>query len=129
LTGPFSLIRELLSTTDKVISISQHRSTLQIILGGFVEITSPFLEDMKKSGFVFKGIYNYIDPRSLPQNLQIDTSDECDVPRFVWTFIHFQDTELPPIKVGDAVKSFFTVDEQTKESKEESVNLEANSPI
>jgi hypothetical protein len=134
LTGPFSLIRELLSNTDEVISISQRGRILQITLGGFVQLTSPFLEEMKKSGFVLKGIHNLIDRRSLPQNIEIDTSDECDVPTFVWTIIRFHDTEFkdrelppaPPIEHGD---DYFAVDEQTKESKGEEVNLEANSSI
>jgi hypothetical protein len=137
LTGPFSLIRDLLRHTDELISISQYGGILRITLGGFVQITSPFLEEMKKSGFVLRSFHNLIDRRSLPQNIEIDTSDECDVPTFVWTIIRFQDTEFkdrelppaPPIEVGDDVKSFFAVDEQTKESKEEDVNLEVNSPI
>jgi hypothetical protein len=131
LTGPFSLIRDLLENTDKVISISQRGRILQITLGGFVQLTSKFLEEMKKSGFVVTGIHNLIDRRSLPQNIEIDTSDECDVPTFVWTTILFHDTEFkdrelppaPPIEHGD---DYFAVDEQTKESK---VNLEANSSI
>ena len=134
MTGTFNLIRELLSNTDEVISIFQRGRILQITLGGFVQITSPFLEEMKKSGFVLKGIHNLIDRRSLPQNIEIDTSDECDVPTFVWTIIRFHDTEFkdrelppaPPIEHGD---DYFAVDEQTKESKGEEVNLEANSSI
>jgi hypothetical protein len=121
-TGPFSLIRDLLSNTDKVISISQYGRILQITLGGFVEITSPFLEKMKKSGFVLKGIHNVIDPEFRVEDLErVERGMDGDVPIFVWTIIRFKDTELPPIEHGD---DYFAVDEQTKESK---VNLEANS--
>jgi hypothetical protein len=133
LTGTFNLIRELLSNTDKVISISQRGRILQITLGGFVQITSPFLEEMKKSGFVLKGIHNVIDPEFRVEDLErVERGMDGDVPIFVWTIIRFKDTELPPptpIEDGNDVKSFFAVDEQTKESKGEDVNLEANSPI
>jgi hypothetical protein len=121
LTGTFNLIRELLSSTDKVISIFQHRGFLKITLSGFVQITSPFLEEMKESGFVFKGIRILIDRHSVPHNIEIDISDDSNVPTFVWTIIVFQDTEFKDRELPPAPQikhSEFAVDLNEREQSE-----------
>jgi hypothetical protein len=133
LTGPFSLIRELLDYTENV-SICQVEGILEITLDGFAVVTSKFLEGMKKSGFVLENIRNSIDPEFVSQDLEGPLRMECqhDVPTFVCTIIRFKDTELPPIEDGGDRKcdnEIIAVDEQARESKDEDVDLEINSPI
>jgi hypothetical protein len=103
LTGPFSLIRELSTHTESVISICHVEGILEITLYGFAIVTSKFLEGMKKSGFVLVNIRNSIDPEFLSKDLEGPLKMEClhDVPIFVWTIIRFKDKELPPLEDDD----------------------------
>jgi len=129
LTGPFSLIRELSTHTENVISICHAEGILEITLDGFAVVTSQFLEGMKKSGFVLVNIRNSIDPEFLSQDLEEPLRMECvhDVPIFVWTIIRFKDTDLPPLEEGDddgGANEIIAIDKQTRNSDEEDKALE-----
>jgi hypothetical protein len=128
-TGPFSLIRELSTHTENIISICHAEGILEIILDGFAVVTSQFLEGMKKSSFVLVNIRNSIDPEFLSQDLEEPLKMECvhDVPIFVWTIIRFKDTELPPLEEGDddgGANEIIAIDKQTRNSDEEDRDLE-----
>jgi hypothetical protein len=129
LTGPFSLIRELMTHSENVISICHVEGILEITLDGFAVVTSKFLEGMKKSGFVLVNIRNSIDPEFLSQDLEEPLRMECehDVPIFVWTIIRFKDTELPTIEEGDdngGANETIAINNQTRNSGEENTDLE-----
>lgn len=129
MTGPFSLIRELSTHTENVISIYHIDGILEITLDGFAVVTSKFLEGMKKSGFVLVNIRNSIDPEFLSQDLEEPLRMECehDVPMFVWTIIRFKDTELPSIEEDDddgGDNEIIAIDKQTRNSDEEDRGLE-----
>jgi hypothetical protein len=123
LTGPFSLIRELSTHSENVISICHVEGILEITLDGFAVVTSKFLEGMKKSGFVLVNIRNSIDPEFLSQDLEEPLRMECehDVPIFVWTIIRFKDKELPPLEDNDVKcdSEIISIDEQAKHNEEE----------
>jgi hypothetical protein len=128
LTGPFSLIRELFTHTESVISICQEEGILEITLDGFAIITSQFLEGMKKSGFVLVNIRNSIDPEFLSQDLEGPLKMECehDVPIFVWTIIRFRDKELPPLEEHNDVKCDSGEQARHNEEKEDMIQEGVN---
>ncbi|MFL6424827.1 MAG: hypothetical protein ACJ71R_14705 [Nitrososphaeraceae archaeon] len=134
MTGPFSLIRELFTHTESVISICHVEGVLEITLDGFVIVTSQFLEGMKKSGFVLVNIRNSIDPEFLSQDLEEPLRMECehDVPIFVWTIIRFKDTELPQIEEVDdngGANETIAINNQTRNSGEEDRDLEIQAGV
>jgi hypothetical protein len=133
LTGPFSLIRELSTHTESVISICQEEGIFEIALEGFAIVTSKFLEGMKESGFELVNIRNSINPEFLSQDLEGPLKMECehDVPIFVWTIIRFKDTELPQIEEdnhgGDNEK--IAIDKQTQNSEDEHTDLKIQGEV
>ena len=135
MTGPFSLIRELSTHTENVISICHVEGILEITLGGFAVVTSKFLEGMKKSGFVLVNIRNSIDTEFPSQDSEGPLRIECehDVPILVRTVIRFKDIELPPIEDGNdgnCDNKLIAIDKQTRRDKERGdMDLEVNSPI
>ena len=85
------IFREGLRFTDHDLGI------MDVVMFGETEITAKDLEQMKKFGYIFDGIYvsTYVD-KSLKGNVNIQ--DEDDVSPFLVTYVAFTEYQAPTLE-------------------------------